>query len=468
MSDIELAERAERALTLAKAVTNRAEVYLAQNNLLTIRMANNGVIESKGILDTGAGIRIIIDGGIGFSSTSDLSDKGLEKTIADAQAMARHRKTGFEYDFPVPGEAGAVAIYDRGTADLVEDLDSATDYAHRMIVASSETSPKVVDNAGIVNFLRFNKLVLNTNGVDVSEEGTGWSAFLTATAEEGPERREGMVCRSTIKAADFDPEFVGEESAGMAVSSLGGEKIDEGDYELILLPSAAQCVVTELANCTNPMTQESSIPLLRDRLGEKIASSLFTLRMNPRRTGFSTVGAYDDEGVPTGELTLFEEGVYRASPYDSWYAQREGVEGTGSGFRGASMFDGGTVYHGKMYHTEPSPRVVSLEMEAGEHTLEEMIESTRDGVVVGVIWYSRIMVPTRGDYNGICRMGTMRVENGEVVGAIQKCRLVDNILDMATRIEMVGEPVELSHWHMPYSSIPPMKLSKTHLMPYYD
>lgn len=468
MSDVEPEERAERALALAKAVTDRAEVYLAENNLLTIRMANNVVIESKGILDTGVGIRIIIDGGIGFSSTSDLSDKGLEKAIEDAEAMARHREIGFEYDFPAPGEASAVTIYDRGTAQLMEDLDSATDYAHRMIVASSESSPKVVDNAGIVNFLKFKKLVLNTNGVDISEEGTGWSAFLTATAEEGPERREGMVCRSTIRASDFDPELMGEESAEMAVRSLGGEKIDEGDYELILLPSAAQCVVTELANCTNPVIQERSIPLLRDRLGEKIASSLFSLRMNPRRTGFSTVGAYDDEGVPTEELTLFEEGVYKASPYDSWYAQRDGVEGTGSGFRGASMFDGGTIYHGKMYHTEPAPRVVSLEMEAGPHALEEMIESTGDGVMVGVIWYSRIMVPTRGDYNGICRMGTMRIKNGEVVGAIQKCRLVDNILGLAAHIEMAGEPVELSHWHMPYSAISPVKISKAHLMPYYD
>ncbi|TRO53973.1 TldD/PmbA family protein [Candidatus Bathyarchaeota archaeon] len=462
-----LAERAEKALRIAEP-HGKAEAYLATNELLSIRMANTRVIESKAIHDTGIGVRVLIGDGIGFSSTTDLTDRGLAKAVDDAVTMARHRKTGFIYDLPHPKKAKAAQIYDKATAELVDDVDSVTEYAHGLMDASAAASPRVAENSGIVNILRFNKVVMNSNGVDVDERGTGWSAFLTTTAQGNLEQREGMVTGSTIKVSDFDPERMGVESAKMAVESLGGKKIDEGDYELILLPSAAQCVVTELAGCTNPPTQESSIPLLRDRLGEQIASELFTLRMNPRRTGFSMVGAYDDEGVPTEELTLFDRGVYNASPYDSWYSQRYGLESTGHGFRSMSMLTGGTAYHGKMYHVEPSPVAACLEMESGGSSVEEMIESTRRGIMVGVIWYSRIMLPTRGDYNAIMRMGTMRVENGDVTGATQKFRLADNILSLARNMELIGEPEPLSHWHMPYGSMAPIKVSKAHCMPYSD
>ncbi|MBN2334457.1 TldD/PmbA family protein [Candidatus Bathyarchaeota archaeon] len=464
---INIAERAEKALALAEA-HGKAEVYMASNELLSIRMANTRVIESKAIDDKGVGIRILSGGGVGFSSTTDLTDSGLQKAVSDAATMARHRKTGFSYDLPYPEKASPAKIYDGETAGLLHDLDTVTEYAHRLMDASVEAGPKVAENSGILNVLRFGKTVMNSNGVDVHEEGTGWSAFLATTAEGAGEQREGMVTGSTVRIADFDPESMGGESAEMAVKSLGGKKIQEGDYELILLPSAAQCIVTELAGCTNPPTQESSIPLLRDRLGEQIASERLTLSVNPRRTGFSMVGAYDDEGVPAKELKLFDRGVYKASPYDSWYAQRHGVEGTGHGFRSMSMLTGGTVYHGKMYHVEPSPSAACLEMSPGGDTVDEMIESTEKGIVVGVVWYSRIMLPTRGDYNAIMRMGTMLVKGGEVVGAVQKFRLVDNILDLARNIDMVGEPVPLSHWHMPYGAIAPMKISKAHCMPYYD
>jgi PmbA protein len=467
MNQYNLAERAEKALRIAEP-HGKAEAYVAANELLSIRMANTRVIESKAIDDTGIGVRVLIGDGLGFSSTTDLTDRGLTRAVEDAAAMARHRKIGFIYDLPHPKKARAAHIYDKTTAGLIEDVDSVTGYAHRLMDASAETSPRVAENSGIVNVLRFNKVVMNSNGVDVDEKGTGWSSFLATTAQEGAEQREGMVTGSTIKVSDFNPERMGRESAEMAVRSLGGKKIDEGDYELILLPSAAQCIVTELAECTSPPTQEGSIPLLRDRLGEQIASDRFTLRMNPRRTGFSMVGAYDDEGAPAKELTLFDRGVYKASPYDSWYSQRNGLDGTGHGFRSTSMLTGGTVYHGKMYHVEPSPRAACLEMEPGGSTVDEMIESTARGLIVGVIWYSRIMLPTRGDYTAIMRMGTMRVEDGEVTGPVHKFRLADNILDLARNIEMVGDPEPLSHWHMPYGSIAPVKVSKAHCMPYYD
>jgi PmbA protein len=465
---IDLHERVEKALVLSEDYSDKTEIFASTNNLLSIRIANNKVIESKAISDSGIGIRVLKNTGLGFSSTTDLTDNGLLRTVNDASVMAKYRETGFNYDFPYPKKVAKAPTFDEKTSRMLSDPETVTELAHTMMDSSMDTSKKVVENSGIINILQTTKHILSTNEIDVTEETTGWSAFLTSTAQEGHEQREGMTTGSTIRINDFKPEKIGKESAEMAVKSLGGKKIQEKEYELILLPSASQCIVTELAGCTNPPTMESSIPLLQDRLGERIGSEQLTIRMNPRRTGFALTGTYDDEGVPAKELTLFENGVFTASPYDSWYAQRNEVESTGHGFRAMSMFAGGTVYHGKMYHSEPSPRTACLEMAKGQDSLDDMVSSTKDGIMVGVVWYSRIMLPTRGDYNAIMRMGTMKVENGEVVGAVKKFRLVDNILDLAKNIEMVGTPQALSHWHMPYGRMAPIKISKAMCMPYHD
>jgi PmbA protein len=291
---------------------------------------------------------------------------------------------------------------------------------------------------------------------------------MVATGQDGSEKREGIWSSSGVKASEFDPENIGKLAGEMAVQSLKGSVIKEDDYELILQPPAATPVVSTLASCTNPSVQEAELPLLRDRLGEKVASDLFTLHMNPRKLGFAMAGIYDDEGVPTKELTLFEKGVYKASPYDTWYAQKEDVTPTGSGFRGIMHATGGTQYPGKMYHTEPVPATVCLDMEGTSKTFDDIVRSTDKGLIVGYLHYAGVIVRTRGDYTGVARMGSRLVKNGEIVGAVQKCRLVDNILHMASRIEMVGKPVTECYWSTTSSNIPPIKISKAHLMPYYE
>jgi len=46
---------------------------MVSNRVLTVRLVNNAVFEAKGVHDIGVALRVIKDGGLGFSSTADFS-----------------------------------------------------------------------------------------------------------------------------------------------------------------------------------------------------------------------------------------------------------------------------------------------------------------------------------------------------------------------------------------------------------
>ena len=98
-----LREAGETVLKIAeKKGLEEAEAYLVSNKVLTIRLVNNAVFESKGVHDIGVGLRVIKGNMLGFSSTADLSKKSLQKLVDAATSASKARKLPFKYSFPKP------------------------------------------------------------------------------------------------------------------------------------------------------------------------------------------------------------------------------------------------------------------------------------------------------------------------------------------------------------------------------
>ena len=62
------------------------EAYAVWNKVFTVRMANNMILESKGVLDTGMGIRVVDEGGLGFSAYAHSCV--IEKLASHSQVLA--------------------------------------------------------------------------------------------------------------------------------------------------------------------------------------------------------------------------------------------------------------------------------------------------------------------------------------------------------------------------------------------
>lgn len=461
-------ERLEYALTKAKSSENitHAEVFLGANHLLTIRSAVGKILESKVIQDAGIGIRIITkDQGLGFSSTCDLSDTSISDTINEAIALAKYRKISPDYSFSFPQKTTRInEFYDKKLAEMIFSYEDINEKVNQMLQETLELDPAVKETAGPTHLVEFSKQIMNTNGLDVSEKGTYWNMELLVVAESVTDRREGSDSSAGWKISEIDTESLSKHAADMAVRSLDGKKIEADTYEMIFSAMSMSIFLGWLGYLTYPQNQERNMPLLRDKIGEEIATPLMTLGNDPLRVPTPVSGVFDDEGIPTRDIVLIKEGVFKEMPLDAFYATQFQTSSNGAGYR-TQAASGMTSYPGQLYQSEPSPLLPAIYMEDGDSTIEEMITETKKGIYLDFLHYAYVTNGGTGDYTGILRQGTFLVENGEITEPIQKCRLLDNIINMAQNIEMVGLSRMTGHW-LDMLKVPPVKISKVNITPY--
>jgi PmbA protein len=460
-------ERVEYALAKAESrdIVKQAEIFLGANNLLTIRSAVGKILESKVIQDAGLAVRVLTKEGMGFSSTCDLSDQSIEKSIEEAVAIARYREVNPDYSFATPQKASREHKFrDENLIEMLFSYEDINEQVNQMLQETVEADAAIKEASGPTHLAHYSKALMNSNGVDVAENGTYWNLELQAIAESSSDRREGTDSSAGWKISDIDFQSLKDHAVDMAVRSLDGKKVERGQYELILSPMSVSTLNEWLTYLMYPQNQERNYPLLRDKIGEEIASALVTVKHDPLKVPSPVSGAYDDEGVPTKDVALIEEGVFKQTPLDTFYATQFQTPSNGMGYR-QHAGSGMTNYPGQLYQSEPIPYDPAVYMAGGPDTIDNMIADTKHGIYLDFLHYAYVTSGSTGDYTGILRQGTFLVENGEITEAIQKCRLMDNILAMCKNVEMVGVSRMTGNWGQ-MRLVPPVKISRVDIIPY--
>ena len=98
----------------------------------------------------------------------------------------------------------------------------------------------------------------------------------------------------------------------------------------------------------------------------------------------------------------------------------------------------------------------------GEASVEEMIASTRRGILVTRLWYIREVDPYRKILTGMTRDGTFYVENGKIKHGIRNFRFNQSLIDMLSCAEMLGVPERASGEESFPMVVPALKISSFH------
>ena len=113
-----------------------------------------------------------------------------------------------------------------------------------------------------------------------------------------------------------------------------------------------------------------------------------------------------------------ENGVLKALSYSRSWADRQGVE--------------------------PRPAPQNLIMAGGDATVEEMIASTRRGVLITRFWYIRGLNPRTMSYTGLTRDGTFLIENGRISRPVNNFRFNQSMVSLLQTVEMLGRPTRVA------------------------
>lgn len=443
-----------------KLGSDEAEVYFLSKRLVTVRLAGNQILESKGISDRGIGVRIIKDKAIGFTITNDFTKENLRKTVRDVFSIARVRGPAKHWkSLPKPQKIRTVPkIFDKRIAEL--ETDEAVNLAVRMLDTAKNFNTKIADVSGSLNAFADEVHVASTHGVDLAEASTTIFGSITTEAEDKGSRASGVGFQGACSLGEFAPEKIGEQSGEMAVKSLGAEKIESGTYSLILDAYAlAEITSYVLAGSVRSKTYQDKVSCFQGKLGARIADENLSIYDDPTLPGYMGSTSFDDEGVPTRRLPIIEKGVLKNLQYDTFYASKDNVPSTGNAKRSGN-------FPGRTYASIPFPEPHDFVVEKGGMSRDELVEDTKLGILVGRIWYTYPLHPERGDFSTTTRSGAFLVKDGEIQKPIMPMRIFDNLPRCLMSIGGVADDVrQVAPWFGYYLVAPTIRFDNVKAVP---
>jgi TldD protein len=163
-------------------------------------------------------------------------------------------------------------------------------------------------------------------------------------------------------------------------------------------------------------------------LGQRVASQGVTVVDDgtiPNRRGSLTI---DDEGTPSQNTTLIEDGVLVGYMQDRQNARLMGMTPTGNGRR-------------ESHAHHPMPRMTNTYMLAGEHDPEEII-ATVDRGLYAVNFAGGSVDITSGKFVFSAAEAYL-IENGKVKAPVKGATLIGNGPDALTKVRMIGNDMAL-------------------------
>lgn len=370
MSD--LVERA--ASTVERAIAagaGDAEAYASEAENREVRVHGGEVESLTAATQRGLGLRVWIDGRVGYGYGTDLTPEGLDAIAARAVEAAR---VADEDEFAAP------PVEDGGEQPALEGLSDSSraewspariaDLALAVERSALEADARVVGVEQAVYFDSAERVAIAASSLAGGEyETTSCYAYLQALAQGEAGRETGLGFDLARGPAGLDPAAIGCEGAARATEMIGSSKPASRVCPIVLDPTVAASFVGLLGKAAGADAVQRGRSPLATRLGEEVAGEAFVLHddgLDP--AGFATA-PIDAEGTPHRRTALIADGRLQTFLHDSYTARRGGVVSTGNAGRAG-------------YRAPPGVSASNLVVSPGAASLEQLLREAGDGVYV--------------------------------------------------------------------------------------
>jgi predicted Zn-dependent protease len=266
----------------------------------------------------------------------------------------------------------------------------------------------VANSLGIEAYTIFTDAFLNV--IMMSDGASGYANFVSRDIE------------------DIDVRKTAEEAIEKCLKSKNPLEIEPGEYEVILEGYAVSDLLLFLGHLGfSALAVQEGRSFMCNKLGQRIMGENITIGDDGLSLESFAI-PFDFEGLPKQKVILIEKGIARNVVYDSYAAGKEGKNSTG--------------------HALPSPNTcgpmpLNLFLKNGEATKEEMISSTKRGILVTRFHYTNVVEPMKTIITGMTRNGTFLIEEGKIKHPVKNLRFTESILKVLSKVSMISKKRKL-------------------------
>jgi TldD protein len=402
--------------------------YLSSTSLMVdesmVKSASQGI-------SAGCGIRVVSGERTGYAYTDDLSPERIlhaARTAAlIASGPAKTPSVGFQ-------QKQARSLYPVRLPSVDAEITAKVELVMRADTTARAYDPRIKEvRASYSDELR-NILIVTSEGTFAEDSQPLARLNVSCIAKTERQSGRGSSGGGGRVALDFffgekTPEHFAKEAARQAILQLDAKEAPAGEMEVVLGPGWPGVLLHEaVGHGLEADFNRKKTSAFAGLIGRRVASEKCTVVDNgtmPWRRGSLNV---DDEGEPTQETVLIENGILKGYLSDKLSARLMGIADTGNGRR-------------ESYEHIPMPRMTNTYMLAGQDNPEDIIRSVKHGVYAVNFGGGQVDI-TNGKFVFSASEAYM-IEDGHITAPIKGATLIGNGPDVLTRVSMVGNDLQL-------------------------
>jgi PmbA protein len=365
---LDLAAIADRLMATARP-GEEIEVVVGTSTSTSVR-AYGGDVEALTVADSsGIGVRVIIDGRLGFASAGSLEADVVDEVLAEARDNVPFAVADQHVTLAEPDGVAQIQNDLWDTTVATTSLDDKVAMAIELERMVTSADPRI---AGVRSSSYGDQssmsLIASTTGIRAASRATAASVGVLALARDGDETQSGGGSSVARGPADLDLDEAAEDAVERATALLGAVQPTSRSISLVLEPPLAASLLGIIGGMLSGERVLKGRTPFADRVGEAIAVGGLTLTDDPNNPESYGAKVFDGEGLAARRNPLIAGGILEGFLHNSMSASRAGSTSTASAVRGIRSTPG-VGWH-------------ALHVEPGTRTLEELIAGVDDGLLL--------------------------------------------------------------------------------------
>lgn len=418
---------------LAKAKVKGAtqgDVVMAESEsfFVTVRMGEIEKISQAG--ERRLGLRLFFGNSSASASTSDISQRSIERLVDDTARMAKVTAQDPYGGLP---ERAALA-HEPPDLDLIDEAARSVPVDEKIQMALEAEKSALNYDAHITNSEgaefsnQFGRVVyVSSHGFSGEYSGSTFGDSVSPVASKNGSMQRDYWYSSNRKFGRLEsPRSIGIKAAQRALRRLGARKVKTCEAPIVFDPEMAASLMRHLASALSGYALYKGASFLIGKLGTKIGSELLTVIDDGTIPSGLGSRPFDAEGLPMRKKVVVAGGELKSYLLDTYSGKKLGMPSTGNASRSVGE--------------PPGVAPANFYLVPGAHATEDIIGSVKSGLyVTEMIGFGVNMVT--GDYS----RGTagMWIENGELAYPVEEITIAGNLKEMFQNIEMVGNDLEM-------------------------
>jgi len=409
-----------------------ADLYFEYVETTSLSLDESIVKSATQGVTLGVGVRVLSGEKTGYAYSDDLSAERIMKAARTAACIAagpsKIIETGLEEGgggnlYPVPVPAADTSLAERVALIVkADEAARAADARVFQVQASFGDSIKhvlIATSDGRLAWDRQPMARLNVMALARSEDGR---------VEHGYQGGGGRVGLEHFTSQDLAVKFA-QEAVRQALVQLDAVEAPAGEMTVVLGPGWPGILLHEaVGHGLEADFNRKNVSAFSGRVGQQVASPLCTVVDNGAMAGRRGSLNVDDEGTPTRENVLIENGVLRGYLQDHLSSRLLKSEPTGNGRR-------------ESYQHIPMPRMTNTYMLPGESAPEEIIRSVKKGLYCATFGGGQVDI-TSGNFV-FSATESYLIEDGKLGRPVRGASLIGNGPEALKYVSLVGNDLKL-------------------------